>query len=129
MSGWPASQIRSFDPEKRQEGLLGYVHGPHALHPLLAFLLFLEELALARDVPAVAFRQDVLPQRLHVRARDDLRADGRLDRDLELLAGNQLLHLDRELLASPERLVAVDDERKRVHGLAVDQDVELDEVS
>ena len=36
---------------------------PDLLHPLLALLLLLEELALARDVAAVALRGDVLAQR------------------------------------------------------------------
>src|SRR6266540_4324929 len=49
-----------FDLEERQEGLLGDVHPPDLLHPLLSLLLLLQELALAGDVPAVALRQDVL---------------------------------------------------------------------
>src|SRR6266581_1273166 len=63
-----------FDLEQGQEGLLGDVHPPDLLHPLLPFLLLLEELALARDVPAVALRQDVLAHRRDVLAGDDLAA-------------------------------------------------------
>src|SRR5579885_643925 len=40
--------------EHRQEGLLGNLHGADLLHALLAFLLLLQQLALARDVAAVA---------------------------------------------------------------------------
>src|SRR4051794_25580926 len=39
--------------EHCEEGLLGDLHAPDLLHPLLAFLLFLQELALAGDVAAV----------------------------------------------------------------------------
>src|SRR5438093_7841903 len=63
------------------------------LHPLLAFLLLLEQLALARDVAAVALGEHVLAQRLHRLARDDAAADGRLDRHLEHLPRNELAHL------------------------------------
>src|SRR5215207_4907306 len=42
-----------------------------ALHALLAFLLLLEQLALARDVAAVALGEHVLAQRLDRLARDD----------------------------------------------------------
>jgi hypothetical protein len=41
------------------------------LHALLAFLLLLEQLALARDVAAVALGEHVLAQRLDRLARDD----------------------------------------------------------
>src|SRR5262245_5553455 len=81
------------DPEHREERLLRDLHRAELLHPLLAFLLLLEQLALARHVATVAFREHVLAQRLHRRPRDHLAAYRRLDRDLEHLAGDQLLHL------------------------------------
>src|SRR5262245_11456835 len=39
------------------EGLLGDLDRPHHLHLLLAFLLLLQELALAADVAAIALRR------------------------------------------------------------------------
>ena len=48
------------------------------LHALFAFLLFFKEFALARDVAAVAFREDILAAGAHVLARDDFAPDGRL---------------------------------------------------
>ena len=45
----------------------------------------------ARDVAAVALGQHVLAHGFHRLAGDDLAADGRLDRDLELLARDDLL--------------------------------------
>src|SRR5262245_4566710 len=64
----------------------------HALHPLLAFLLFLEQLALAGDVTAVTLGEHVLPQRLDRLTRDDAAANGGLNRHFEHLARNQLTH-------------------------------------
>ena len=55
--------------QDRQEGLLRDLHVAHLLHPLLTFLLTLQQLALARDVAAVALGGDVLAQRLDRRAR------------------------------------------------------------
>src|SRR3954452_13593187 len=114
--------------QDRQEGLLGDLDGPHALHPLLPFLLLLEELPLAGDVATVALRKHVLahgPDRL---PGHDVGADGGLDRHLEHLARDQLAQLVDELAPRELRAVAVDDEAERVHGLAVDEDVELHEV-
>src|SRR5207253_9029145 len=51
--------------EYRQKSFLRNLDATDALHPLLAFLLFLEQLPFPRDVAAVAFCEHVLPQRLH----------------------------------------------------------------
>src|SRR5262245_20160623 len=85
--------------EEGQERLLGDVHPADLLHALLALLLLLEELALARDVAAVALGEDVLAQGRHVLACDDLAADRRLDRHLEELARDLLAQLGREAAA------------------------------
>src|SRR6185436_12461710 len=81
--------------QHREEGLLRDFHRADALHALLAFLLLLEQLALARDVAAVALGEHVLAQRLDRFARDDAGADRRLDGDLEHLPRDQLAHLRR----------------------------------
>src|SRR5256885_16119404 len=69
-----------------QERLLRHLDPAHLLHALLARLLLLEQLALPRDVAAVALRDHALAHRLPPLPRDDLRSDRRLDRPLELLA-------------------------------------------
>src|SRR5947207_12167740 len=66
--------------QHREKRLLRDLDFPDALHPLLAFLLLLEQLALAADVAAVAFGEHVLAQRLDRFARDDATANRRLDR-------------------------------------------------
>src|SRR5699024_9530757 len=90
--------------------------------------LLLEELALARDVTAVALREDVLADRADRLARDDARPDGRLDRHLELLPRDELLELAGHHDAVRVRLVLVDDRAERVDLLALEEDVDLDEV-
>src|SRR5260221_9799263 len=79
--------------EHREERLLRDLDAADLLHPLLALLLLLQQLALTRDVAAVALGDHVLAHRLDGFAGNDLRSDRRLDGDLELLA--------RDLLTQP----------------------------
>jgi hypothetical protein len=81
------------DLQHGEEGFLRDFHAPDLLHALLAFLLLLQQLLLARHVAAIALGQHVLAQRLDRGARDDLRADRGLDRHVEHLPRNQLAHL------------------------------------
>src|SRR6266404_5518134 len=114
--------------QDRQEGLLRDLDGPHLLHALLSFFLLLEQLPFARDVAAVALRGHVLAQRADRLAGDYLGPNGGLDHDLEQLARDQLPQLLRDLLAPLVRLVAMDDDRERVHRFAVQDHVEFDQV-
>src|SRR5712691_5204238 len=75
--------------EKR---LLGDVHTADAFHALLAFLLLLEQLALAGDVAAVALGKDVFTHGMHRLARNDLGADGSLNGNFKHLAGDEFPH-------------------------------------
>jgi hypothetical protein len=58
-----------------EEGFLRDIDATDAFHPLLAFLLFFQQLALAADVAAVAFGDDVLPDGRNCFPRHDLAAD------------------------------------------------------
>jgi hypothetical protein len=98
-------------------------------HALLAFLLLLEQLALARDVAAVALRGDVLAHRCDRFARDDLAADGGLQRDFELVPRDLLAQLLQDLAAAALALVLVAQERQRVDFVAGDEDAHLDQVA
>jgi hypothetical protein len=51
------------DLEHREEGFLRNIDLADALHAALAFFLFFEQLAFARDVPAVAFGENVFENR------------------------------------------------------------------
>src|SRR5436189_6454102 len=98
--------------EHRQERLLRDLDTADLLHALLAFLLALEQLALAGDVAAVALGGDVLPVGLDGLAGDDVRADRGLDRHVVLLARDLLAQLLGQRLADLVGLVAVDDHRQ-----------------
>ena len=93
---------------------------PIDLHALLALLLLLEQLALARDVAAVALGQHVLALGLDRLARDDARADRGLDRHVEDLARDDACAAARRA-PLPRRIgaVAVHDQAERVDRIAV----------
>src|SRR3954470_13914109 len=114
--------------EHRQERLLRDLDAPDLLHPLLSLLLALEELALARDVAAVALGDHVLAEGLDGLTGDDVRADRGLDRDVVLLAGDLRAQLLGQRAADAVGLVAMHEHRQRVDGLAGQQDIELYEV-
>ena len=71
--------------EHRQEGFLRNLDRADLLHTTLSLLLFLQQLAFAGDVAAVALRGDVLADGAQRLASDHLVADGGLDRDLEAI--------------------------------------------
>ena len=50
-------------------------------------------------------------------------ADSRLNRDIELLAWDQLFHLLHQLTTAVRRIIVVGDQRQRIYTLAVDQHV------
>src|SRR3954467_551938 len=115
--------------EHGQKCLLRDLDTAHGLHALLALLLLLEQLALARDVAAVALREHVLAAGFHRLARDDARADRGLDRDVENLARDLLAQLLDQALAALVRELAMDDQRQGVHRLAADEDVDAGQVA
>src|SRR5437660_2271588 len=80
MSHQPSAVVFRVHLQHRQERFLRDLDLADPLHPLLAFLLLLEHLALACHVAAVALGEHILAQRLHRLARDDAAADRRLDR-------------------------------------------------
>src|SRR5207247_11370783 len=86
----PRLPLLLIEVEHGQERLLWHLDRADLLHPLLALLLLLEQLALAGDVAAVAFGEHVLPFRLHGLAGDHARTDRGLDRHIEALARDLL---------------------------------------
>ena len=99
------------------------------LHALLARLLLLEQLLLARDVAAVALGEHVLAQRLDRLARDDVARRSRPG-PRRRTSGAGSARASSTTTSRPRywRIDAVHDDRQRVDLLAVDQDVELDDV-
>src|SRR5256885_10323209 len=104
--------------QRGDERLLRDVDLAELAHALLAFLLLLQELALARHVAAVALGGHVLAERAHGLARDHLAADRRLDRDLEHVRRDQFLPLLDHGAAAPFRALAGHEPRQRVPPLA-----------
>src|SRR5271156_6277678 len=109
------------------ERLLWHVDAADRLHPLLAFLLLLQQFALAGDVTAVALGQHVLSDRANVLARNDFGPDRGLYRHLELLARNQLFQPGGHLVAISRGPVLVHDGAECVDSLTLQQDVDLDQ--
>src|SRR5581483_2978680 len=105
---------------------LGDIDAADALHALLAFFLFLEEFALAGDVAAVAFGQNVFAHGRYGFAGDDLGADRCLDGHFKHLPRDEFFHLGGQGAAAIVSEIAVNDDGKRIDRFAGDQDVELD---
>src|SRR5271156_1318554 len=78
---WSICALAVAHLEGGDEGRLRDLDLAELAHPLFAFLLLFEELALAGHVAAIAFGEDVLAQCLDRLAGDDPPADCRLDRD------------------------------------------------
>src|ERR1700685_1778372 len=55
------------------------------LHPLLTLFLFVEELALTRDISAVTFSENIFADGANTFTGDNATADGGLNRNFELL--------------------------------------------
>src|SRR5258708_15499323 len=116
------------EAEGGDERLLRHLYPADLLHLLLAFLLPLEQLALPRDVAAVALGEHVLALRLDRLAGDDPASDRGLYRHVEELARDQLAQLRGHLLPVLVRLVAMHDRGERIDRSRVQQHVDLREV-
>src|SRR3954470_9063392 len=114
--------------QRGDESLLRDVDLAVLAHLLLAFLLLVEKLALARDVAAIALRRHVLAQRAHGFARDDLATDGGLDRYLEHVWRDELLELLHHGPAAAFCAGAVNQHGERVDRIGVDQDLHFYQV-
>src|SRR5678815_2148674 len=75
------------------KGFLWDIDRAEGFHPLLALLLFLEELSLSCDVTTVAFGGYVLAHGADGFTGNNLAADGGLNGNLILLSGNHFLEL------------------------------------
>src|SRR5215207_10689986 len=89
----PAARALVAQLQDGKERLLRDLDAPDLLHPPLAGLLLLQQLALARDVAAVALGDHVLAVGLDRLARDHVGPDGRLDGHVVLLARDALAQL------------------------------------
>ena len=126
---WERLIVIAVELQHGREGLAGEGDAAELAHLLFAFLLLFEQLLLAGDVAAVALGQNVLAHGFDGLAGDDLTADGSLDRDLEQGAGDVVPQLFADTAALAVGVVAEDDHGQSVHGVAVQQEVQLHEVA
>src|SRR5690606_24718658 len=103
-------------------------HVAHLLHALLAGLLLFQQFALAAHVAAITLGQNVLAQCLDGAPGHDLTTKGGLNRDVEHLPRDELLHLLDQNPALIVSIVAVHDQRQRIDLVAIDQDVQTGQV-
>ncbi len=106
---------------------MGDFDAADAFHFLFAFGLFFEEFALAGDVAAVAFGENVFAHGADGFAGDDFAADGCLDGNFEELAGDEVFEFRDECAADFVGVLGVGDDGEGIDGLAVDEDVDFDE--
>mmetsp|Transcript_18479 Transcript_18479/g.31861 ORF Transcript_18479/g.31861 Transcript_18479/m.31861 type:complete len:240 (+) Transcript_18479:266-985(+) len=96
------------------------------LELLLALLLLLQQLLLARDVAPIALGQHILPNRREPLSDDDLGTDGRLDAQVKQLPRNVLLKSGNDGAGARKRVLFMHDGRQRIDAVAVEQRVHLD---
>src|SRR5215813_63749 len=117
------------DLQRRQKRFLRNLHLAQLFHALLAFLLPAQQLALARDVTAIAFGHDVLTEGPYDLARNDAATNGGLDDDLEHLSWDEVFEAVAELAAPVIGFIPMDDGREGICGIAVNKYIELHQVS
>lgn len=108
---------------------MGDFYATDVFHSLFPFLLFFEEFAFSADVAAVAFGDDVFSEGFDGVGGDDFLADGGLDTDFVLLPGDDFFELFDDGFSAVVAELAVDDEGEGVYGVAVEEDVDFDEVA
>src|SRR4030095_1936772 len=111
--------------EHLDERLLRNIDLPDALHPFLSFLLFLQQLPLARNIAAVAFRGYIFSQRRNALTRNNFSANSRLNRHLIELSWDHFLEFGRQLASPRLRTIFVHNRRKRIDRLAINEEVQF----
>src|SRR5215813_6797270 len=117
------------DLQCRQKCFLRNLHLAQLFHALLPFLLPTQQLALARDVAAIAFGHDVLAEGAYDLACDDAAANGGLDDDLEHLPWDEVFEAVAQLTPPVIGFITMDDGGQRIRGITVNEDIELHQVS
>src|SRR6185312_3083530 len=114
--------------QNREKRFLWNLDIADLLHALFTGFLLFQKLAFTRDIAAIAFGQHILAQRLDTFPGDNVRADGGLNSDIEHLPGNQFTHFLREFPSAVLAARTMHNQRQGVHALAIDEDIQLDEI-
>ena len=118
----------SVEFEYGKEGFLGHFDVADLFHALLASFLFLQQFAFTAHVTAVTLGEDILADLFDRLAGDDLRADSRLNGDVELLPWQEFFEFLAHAASEIDGVVAVGEGRERIDLLAVEQYIQFDEV-
>ena len=105
-----------------------HLHVTDFLHLLLTALLLFEKFALTADVTTITFGSHVLTQLLYGFACNDFRSNGGLDSDVKLLAWEQFFELFAHATTEVDGVVHVRERRKGIHGFAIEENVEFNEL-
>ena len=111
------------------KGFTGQGDAAELAHLLFALLLLFQQFLLAGDIAAVALGQHVLAHGLDGLAGDDLAADGGLHRDLKQGAGNVVPQFFADAATLGVGVVPEHDHGECVHRVAVQQEVQLDQIA
>jgi len=114
--------------EDGEEGFLRYLYVAYLLHAFLASFLLFEQLALAAHITTIALGGHVFAYLLDGFTGDDLGSDGGLHGDVELLSGYQLFELLTHAASQVVGIALVGEGGEGINWLAVEEDVELDEL-
>ena len=88
---------------------LRHLHGSYLAHSLLALLLLFEQFALTRDITSITLGCNILANLLNCLTGNDFGAYCSLNRNIELLARDEVLQLDTHLAAEIIGIVLVDE--------------------
>ena len=115
----------SVESQHGEECLLRHFHIANLLHSLLTFLLFLKQFSLAAYVATIAFSRHVLTHALYCLTGDNLGSYGCLNGNVELLSWYQFLEFLTHSSAKGHGIVLMCQCGKCIHGLSVEENVEL----
>src|SRR3989344_3526130 len=113
----------------RQKSLTGNRYLADIAHLLLALLLLLEQLLLAREIPAIQLAGHVFAIGGDRLARDDFAADRRLQRDGEILPRDHFFQLFHDPLAFGVLVAFRYHPRERIDGLIGDHDLQFHDIA
>ena len=111
------------------KGLAGELDTAQLAHLLFALFLLFQQFLFAGDVAAIALGKHVLAHGLDGLAGNDLAADGCLHRDLEQVTRDVIPQLFADAASLGVGVVPEHDHGQCVHGVAVEQKVQLDQIA
>ena len=114
--------------EDSEEGFLRHFDVTDLLHTFLTAFLFLEQFALTADITAVTLGEDIFADLLDGLAGNDLGSDSGLDSDVELLTRKEFFEFLTHATTEIDGIVAVGEGREGIDLLAVEEDIQFDEV-